>query len=56
MHDSYTGLYVGIAFSMLLVYLLMVVNFQSGTQPFIIITPLPCTTEVEVRTIWRRIF
>jgi multidrug efflux pump subunit AcrB len=42
MHDSYTGLYVGIAFSMLLVYLLMVVNFQSWRQPFIIITALPC--------------
>jgi len=42
MHNSYTGLYVGIAFSMLLVYLLMVVNFQSWTQPFIIITALPC--------------
>jgi multidrug efflux pump subunit AcrB len=42
MHYSYTGLYVGIAFSMLLVYLLMVVNFQSWTQPFIIITALPC--------------
>jgi multidrug efflux pump subunit AcrB len=42
MHDSYSGLYVGIAFSMLLVYLLMVVNFQSWTQPFIIISALPC--------------
>jgi multidrug efflux pump subunit AcrB len=42
MHDSYIGLYVGIGFSMLLVYLLMVVNFQSWTQPFIIITALPC--------------
>src|SRR6266481_2214714 len=42
MHNSYTGLYVGIAFSMLLVYLLMVVNFQSWTQPFIIITALRC--------------
>jgi multidrug efflux pump subunit AcrB len=42
MHNSYTGLYIGIAFSMLLVYLLMVVNFQSWTQPFIIITALPC--------------
>jgi multidrug efflux pump subunit AcrB len=42
MHNFYTGLYVGIAFSMLLVYLLMVVNFQSWTQPFIIITALPC--------------
>src|SRR5260221_127910 len=42
MHNSYTGLYVGIAFSMLLVYLLMVVNFQSWTQPFVILTALPC--------------
>jgi len=42
MHDSYTGLYVGLGFSMLLVYLLMVVNFQSWTEPFIIITALPC--------------
>ena len=42
MHDSYTGLYVGLAFSILLAYLLMVVNFQSWTQPFIIITALPC--------------
>src|SRR6201998_4724603 len=38
MHASYTGLYVGLAFSMVLVYLLMVVNFQSWTQPFVIIT------------------
>jgi multidrug efflux pump subunit AcrB len=42
MHNSYTGLYVGLAFSMVLVYLLMVVNFQSWTQPFVIITALPC--------------
>src|ERR1700741_11202 len=41
MHASYTGLYVGLAFSMVLVYLLMVVNFQSWTQPFVIITALP---------------
>ena len=41
MHASYTGLYAGLAFSMLLVYLLMVVNFQSWTQPFVIITALP---------------
>ena len=42
MRASYTGLYLGLAFSMVLVYLLMVVNFQSWTQPFIIITALPC--------------
>jgi multidrug efflux pump subunit AcrB len=42
MHDSFIGLYLGLGFSMLLVYLLMVVNFQSWTEPFIIITALPC--------------
>jgi multidrug efflux pump subunit AcrB len=42
MHDSYTGLYVGLAFAMLLAYLLMVVNLQSWIQPLIIITALPC--------------
>jgi multidrug efflux pump subunit AcrB len=42
MHESYLGLYLGLAFSMLLAYLLMVVNFQSWIQPFIIITALPC--------------
>jgi multidrug efflux pump subunit AcrB len=42
MHDSFSGLYLGLAFSMLLVYLLMVVNFQSWIEPFIIITALPC--------------
>ena len=41
MHASYTGLYGGLAFSIVLVYLLIVVNFQSWTQPFIIITALP---------------
>src|SRR5260221_3108077 len=42
MHDSCDGLYLGLAFAMVLVYLLMVVNFQSWTEPFIIITALPC--------------
>jgi multidrug efflux pump subunit AcrB len=42
MHDSFIGLYLGLAFAMLLVYLLMVINFQSWIEPFIIITALPC--------------
>jgi multidrug efflux pump subunit AcrB len=42
MQSSFTGLYVGLAFSIVLVYLLVVVNFQSWTEPFIIITALPC--------------
>ena len=42
MNSSYLGLYIGLGFSMLLIYLLMVVNFQSWSEPFIIITALPC--------------
>ena len=42
MRDSFIGLYSGLAFSMVLVYLLMVVNFQSWVEPFVIITALPC--------------
>ena len=42
MESSFTGLYLGLLFSIILVYLLMVVNFQSWTEPFIIITALPC--------------
>ena len=38
---SFTGLYSGLAFAIVLVYLLIVVNFQSWTDPFIIITALP---------------
>jgi len=41
MRASYTGLLFGLAFSILLVYLLIVVNFQSWLDPFIIITALP---------------
>ena len=41
MQDSFLGLYLGLVFSMILVYLLMVVNFQSWSEPFIIITALP---------------
>ena len=41
MESSYTGLLFGLVFSILLVYLLIVVNFQSWLDPFIIITALP---------------
>jgi CzcA family heavy metal efflux pump len=41
MHTSYIGLLFGLAFSIILVYLLIVVNFQSWLDPFIIITALP---------------
>jgi len=41
MRTSYTGLIYGLLFSIVLVYLLIVVNFQSWLDPFIIITALP---------------
>jgi multidrug efflux pump subunit AcrB len=41
MRSSYVGLLSGLFFSILLVYLLIVVNFQSWVDPFIIISALP---------------
>jgi multidrug efflux pump subunit AcrB len=41
MNSSFTGLATGLGFAVLLVYLLMVVNFQSWLDPFIILTALP---------------
>jgi multidrug efflux pump subunit AcrB len=41
MRKSYVGLLGGLAFSILLVYLLIVVNFQSWLDPFLIIAALP---------------
>jgi multidrug efflux pump subunit AcrB len=41
MQSSYASLLGGLAFSIILVYLLIVVNFQSWLDPFIIVTALP---------------
>jgi multidrug efflux pump subunit AcrB len=41
MQSSYIGLLSGLAFSIVLVYLLIVVNFQSWLDPFIMISALP---------------
>ena len=41
MTASYTGLAIGFIGAIVLVYLLIVVNFQSWTDPFVIITALP---------------
>ncbi len=41
MQASFSGLLWGLAFSIVLVYLLIVVNFQSWLDPFIILTALP---------------
>src|SRR6184192_2353062 len=41
MNSSFAGLGAGILFAIVLVYFVMVVNFQSWTDPFIIIMALP---------------
>lgn len=41
MRESYKGLAIGFAFAILLVYLVMVINFQSWLDPFIISFALP---------------
>ena len=41
MHDAYVELLGGLVLAIVLVYLLIVVNFQSWLDPFIIITALP---------------
>jgi len=41
MTESFKGLLIGLAGAVVLVYLLIVVNFQSWRDPFIIITALP---------------
>jgi multidrug efflux pump subunit AcrB len=41
MYRSYVGLLSGLVFSIVLVYLLIVVNFQSWLDPFLIISALP---------------
>jgi multidrug efflux pump subunit AcrB len=41
MRNSYVSLLGGLAFSIVLVYMLIVVNFQSWLDPFIIISALP---------------
>jgi CzcA family heavy metal efflux pump len=41
MRDSYEDLLIGLVVAIVLIYLLIVVNFQSWLDPFIIITALP---------------
>jgi multidrug efflux pump subunit AcrB len=41
MDSSFSGLGIGLVMAVVLVYLLLVVNFQSWLDPFIIITALP---------------
>jgi multidrug efflux pump subunit AcrB len=41
MNTAFTGLFLGLAGAIVLIYLLIVVNFQSWLDPFVIITALP---------------
>jgi multidrug efflux pump subunit AcrB len=41
MEDAFTGLQFGLLGAIVLIYLLIVVNFQSWSDPFVIITALP---------------
>ncbi len=41
MHGSYTSVLSGLAFAVVLVYLLITINFQSWVDPLIIVTALP---------------
>ena len=41
MNSSFSGLIFGLAAAVVLIYLLIVVNFQSWSDPFVIITALP---------------
>jgi multidrug efflux pump subunit AcrB len=41
MQSAYTALLAGLGFAIVLVYMLIVVNFQSWLDPFVIITALP---------------
>lgn len=41
MLESYSGLFSGMAFAVLLVYLILVINFQSWVDPLIVVMALP---------------
>ena len=42
MYSAYTGLLFGLLGAVVLIYFLIVINFQSWTDPFVIITALAC--------------
>ncbi|MDB5325594.1 MAG: acriflavin resistance protein, partial [Phycisphaerales bacterium] len=52
MNDSFTGLGVGLIFAVVLVYLLMVVNFQSWVDPLIILMALPGAAAGIIWMLW----
>ena len=52
MHSSFVGLAVGFVMAIALIYLLLVVNFQSWMEPFIIVTALPGAAAGVVWGLW----
>jgi multidrug efflux pump subunit AcrB len=52
MNEAFVGLGVGVLFAILLVYLLMVINFQSWLDPLIIIMALPGALSGIVWMLW----
>jgi multidrug efflux pump subunit AcrB len=52
MHSSYLGLGLGLAGAIVLIYLLLVVNFQSWLDPFIIISALPGALAGVIWALW----
>ena len=52
MHSSYVGLGAGLAGAIMLIYFLLVINFQSWLDPFIIITALPGALAGVVWGLW----
>ena len=41
MHSAFSGLFLGLVEAVILIYLLIVVNFQSWADPFVIVSALP---------------
>lgn len=52
MESSYRGLLIGLGVAVLLIYLLLVVNFQGWLEPFIIISALPAALAGVVWALW----
>ncbi len=54
MRSSFRGLELGVLFAMVLVYLLLVINFQSWLDPLVIVMALGCSSRPRPRSTCRR--
>ncbi len=52
MRSSYQGLFVGLVVAAILIYLLLVVNFQDWVEPLIIISALPAALSGVIWALW----